>query len=110
MMTQWRQIYCNTVARLRSVIVIGSLPLSRNVLKGMDYMHCMCVIVCSSRTEYILQLMYASNTDLSSSWKSTYLKVHIPLKKTVSAALDSVFFEKLLLCCSVISMKNLLPG
>lgn len=54
--------------------------------------------------------MYASNTDLSSSWKSTYLKVHIPLKKTVSAALDSVFFEKLLLCCSVISMKNLLPG
>lgn len=72
-------------------------------------MHCMCLIVFCFGTGSILQLMNASNTDLSSSWKSTYLKVHIPLKKTVSRALDSVFFGKLLLCCSVISMKNFLP-
>lgn len=50
----------------------------------------MCIVkFFSSSNEYIQLLMYASNiNDLSSSWKSTYLKVHIPLKRTVSRAYE----------------------
>lgn len=81
-------VWCNQV--LRWVLDIDPFSLSVNIQlrSGIKHVACALYSALSSSNEYI-QLLHASNTnDLSSSWKSTYLKVHIPLRRTVSRACE----------------------